>query len=247
MPETRPPITQAMILAAGLGTRLRPITNQMPKPLVSVGGRPMIDYVFDLLAQAGIERACVNVHHFAEQMEAHLAAESRLDIVISDERAALLNSGGGLAKGLRLLAREPALVMNADLFWVRENPDRKPALASLAEQFDPARMDMLMLCVPIDRTTGHNGKKDFSIGEDGRLARYREGLPDPVVYAGALALHPALLDDAPDGAFNLNIYFDRTIEKGRLYGLLLDADWITVGTPEAIPAAEAVIAASRSR
>lgn len=241
----QPPITQAMVLAAGLGTRLRPITDRMPKPLVPVGGRPMIDYVLDLLVEAGIRTACVNVHHFADQMEAHLAGESRLQIVVSDERDALMNSGGGLVKGLRLLSPEPALVMNADLFWVNEVPDTRPALAQLSDAFDPDRMDMLLLCVPLERTTGHNGKKDFSLGADGRLARHAEGLPSPVVYAGALAVHPRLFVDAPVDAFNLNIYFDRAIASGRLHGLTLDADWITVGTPDAIAEAEAVLASGR--
>lgn len=254
MPDTmpspasrRPPITQAMVLAAGLGTRLRPITERMPKPLVAVGGRPMLDYVLDLLVEAGVQTACVNVHHFADQMEAHLANEHRLQIVISDERAELMNSGGGLVRGLALLRPEPALVMNADLFWVNEPRDAQPALVRLSDAFDPDSMDMLLLCVPLERTTGHNGKKDFSLGPDGRLLRYRDGQPAPVVYAGALAVHRRLFVDAPRDAFNLNIYFDRAIEKGRLYGLMLDADWITVGTPEAIADAEAVLAKGGER
>lgn len=242
MPDTRSPISQAMILAAGLGTRLRPITDRMPKPLVPVGGKPMIDYVLDLLLEAGVRTACVNVHHFADQMENHLASETRLRIVPSDERSALMNSGGGLVKGLELLSDEPTLVMNADLFWVNEATGEKPALLQLAEAFDARRMDMLLLCVPLEKTTGHNGKKDFSIGAEGRLSRYQEGMPCPVVYAGALAVHPALFADAPRDAFNLNIYFDRAIHSGRLFGIVLDADWITVGTPEAITAAEAVLA-----
>ena len=235
-------ITQAMILAAGLGTRLRPITDSMPKPLVPVGGRPMIDYVLDLLVKAGVNKAAVNVHHFAEQMEAHISRETRLDIRVSDERNALMNSGGGLVKGLKLLDRaKPVLVMNADLFWVAEDTRESSALSRLARHFDPASMDMLLLCVALENTTGHNGKKDFSLGTDGRLSRYTEGAPNPVVYAGALAVHPVLFADAPQDAFNLNIYFDRAIAAGRLYGLMLDAQWITVGTPEAIGEAEAVL------
>ncbi|MBB4066880.1 nucleotidyltransferase family protein [Gellertiella hungarica] len=240
MPDGHSPISQAMVLAAGLGTRLRPITERMPKPLVPVAGRPMIDYVLDLLVEAGVRKAAVNIHHFADQMEAHLARERRLAILLSDERQELLNSGGGLVRGLKLLDCEPTLVMNADLFWVNETAT-PPALKRLAQGFDPERMDMLLLCVPLDRTTGHNGKKDFSLGSDGQLARFREGLPAPVVYAGAMAVHPRLFSDAPDGPFNLNIYFDRAIASGRLHGILLDADWITVGTPEAIAEAETVL------
>ena len=238
-------IEDAMVLAAGLGTRLRPITDTMPKPLVSIAGKPMIDYGLDALAEAGVKRAVVNVHHFADQMTAHLASRTVPEIVLSDETDELMNSGGGLAKGLKLLGREPVLVMNADLFWIGEKSGQKTNLQRLAESFDPETMDILMLCVKLEDTTGHNGKKDFSLDMEGRLTRYREGSGTPVVYAGALVLMPALLDDAPDGAFNLNIYFDRTIETGRLHGIMLEGHWITVGTPEAIGAAEAVIGAFR--
>lgn len=237
------PITQAMVLAAGLGTRLRPITEHMPKPLVPVAGRPMIDYVLDLLVDAGIQLAVVNVHHFADQMEAHLARETRLNIRISDERAALLNSGGGLRKGLALLDTDkPVLVMNADLFWINEPTDRPGVLRRAADDFDAERMDMLLICVPLSRTTGHNGKKDFSLAEDGRLTRYDDGLTNPVVYAGAMILDPGIFAQSPDGAFNLNILFDHAIEAGRLHGIMMDGDWITVGTPDAIGEAEAVLA-----
>ena len=238
-------IEDAMVLAAGLGTRLRPITNTMPKPLVPIAGKPMIDYGLDALAEAGIKRAVVNVHHFADQMTAHLAGRTVPEIVLSDETDQLMNSGGGLARGLKLLGRNPVLVMNADLFWIGEKPGQETNLQRLAETFDPDTMDMLMLCVKLEDTTGHNGKKDFSLDADGRLTRYQEDSGTPVVYAGALALMPVLLDDAPDDAFNLNIYFDRAIEKGRLHGIMLEGHWITVGTPEAIGAAEAVIGAFR--
>lgn len=238
-------IEDAMVLAAGLGTRLRPITDTMPKPLVPIAGKAMIDYGLDALAEAGVKRAVVNIHHFADQMKAHLSHRSAPEILLSDETDRLMNSGGGLAKGLRLLGGGPVLVMNADLFWIGEKPGERTNLQRLAEAFDPARMDMLMLCVKLEDTTGHNGKKDFSLGEDGRLTRYAEGLGTPVVYAGALALMPSLLDDAPDDAFNLNLYFDRAIAAGRLSGLMLEGHWITVGTPEAIGAAEAVIGAFR--
>ena len=238
-------IEDAMVLAAGLGTRLRPITDTMPKPLVPIAGKPMIDYGLDALAEAGVKRAVVNVHHFADQMTAHLASRTVPEIILSDETDELMNSGGGLAKGLKLLGREPVLVMNADLFWIGEKPGQKTNLQRLAESFDPETMDILMLCVKLEDTTGHNGKKDFSLDTEGRLTRYREGSGTPVVYAGALALMPALLDDAPDDAFNLNIYFDRAIETDRLRGIMLEGHWITVGTPEAIGAAEAVIGAFR--
>jgi MurNAc alpha-1-phosphate uridylyltransferase len=239
-------IEDAMVLAAGLGTRLRPITETMPKPLVKIDGKAMIDYGLDALARAGIKRTVVNIHHFADQMTAHLATRIAPQIILSDETERLMNSGGGLAKGLRLLGPGPVLVTNADLFWIGEKPEEKTNLQRLADAFDPLRMDMLMLCVRLSDTTGHNGRNDFSMDDDGRLTRYRENAGRPVVYAGALAMMPALLDDAPtDDAFNLNIYFDRAIEHGRLYGIMLEGHWITVGTPEAIGEAEAAIGAFR--
>lgn len=234
-------IKQAMVLAAGLGTRMRPITDHTPKPLVKIGGKPMLDYALDLLVAAGVETAAVNVHHHANQMLAHLQSYKGLDVVVSDETQALMNSGGGLAKGLKLLGRNPVFVMNADLFWIGETPGEPTNLEKLADFFDPEMMDMALLCVTIDRTTGHNGKKDFSMAPNGRLTRYAEGLPSPVVYAGAIVLAPSLFDYAPDDAFNLNIYFDRAIAGGRLYGLVLQGHWLTVGTPDAIEAAEATI------
>lgn len=230
-------IAQAMVLAAGLGTRLRPITDTMPKPLVPVAGKAMIDYALDTLADAGVHRAVVNVHHFADQMEAHLKAYRRLEVAISDERDGLMNSGGGLAKGVRLLDRAPLFVMNADLFWVGEKSGQPTNLERLATFFDPAVMDMALLCVPLERTTGHNGKKDFQLDDGGRLTRYRDGA-QPLVYAGAMAMHSSLLDDTPNDAFNLNLYFDKAIAAGRLFGLVLEGHWLTVGTPDALVEAE---------
>ncbi|WP_337267733.1 nucleotidyltransferase family protein [Oryzifoliimicrobium ureilyticus] len=234
-------IKQGMVLAAGLGTRMRPITDTLPKPLVKISGKPLIDYALDALVKAGVERIVVNIHHFAEQMLEHLQNYRDAEIIISDERDGLMNSGGGLAKGLKLLAREPTLVMNADLFWIGEQEHKWNNLDYLAGFYDAARMDMAMLCVDNADTTGHNGKLDFNMDADGVLTRYQEGDPDPVVYAGAIALHPALLDDAPNGPFNLNIYFDKVIAKRRLLGTKLRGHWITVGTPEAIEQAETTI------
>ncbi|MEZ2130032.1 MULTISPECIES: nucleotidyltransferase family protein [unclassified Sinorhizobium] len=234
-------IRQAMVLAAGLGIRMRPITDTIPKPLVKIAGKAMIDYALDSLADAGVRKAAVNVHHLADQMIDHLGSYGRMEIVISDERDALMNSGGGLAKGLKLLDRDVIFVMNADLFWIGERPDRPTNLQRLAGFFDSDFMDMALLCVKLEDTTGHNGKKDFSLAQDGRLTRYRDGDPNPVVYAGAIVMKPSLLDDAPLDAFNLNIYFDKAIARGRLYGLMLEGQWLTVGTPEAIGEAEETI------
>jgi MurNAc alpha-1-phosphate uridylyltransferase len=234
-------IKQAMVLAAGLGTRMRPITDIIPKPLVKIAGKPMIDYALDALADAGVERAVVNVHHHAEQMLAHLDGYQRLEIIISDERAALMNNGGGLAKGLRLLDRGKVFVMNADLFWIGEKPGTPTNLQRLAGFFESDRMDMAMLCVDIDNTTGHNGRNDFGMTGNGRLTRVSPTDPHPVVYAGAIAMETSFLDDAPTDAFNLNIYFDKAIAKDRLYGIVMEGHWLTVGTPEAIGDAEATI------
>jgi N-acetyl-alpha-D-muramate 1-phosphate uridylyltransferase len=239
-------ITQAMVLAAGLGTRMKPITDTTPKPLVKIGGKAMIDYALDSLREAGVSTVVVNVHHHADQMERHLAAVRGLDIIISDERARLMDSGGGLARGLRHLdPTAPALVMNADLFWIGEPQGEASNLTRLGNRFNSGTMDMAMLCVEESRTTGHNGKNDFSMAPDGQLTRFRIGDPDPVVYAGALVVMPELLADAPEEPFNLNIYFDRAIAARRLFGERLQGHWLTVGTPEAIAPAEAMIARYR--
>jgi MurNAc alpha-1-phosphate uridylyltransferase len=218
----------------------------MPKPLVQIAGKPLIDYALDALKQAGCETTVVNVHYFAEQMEAHLAGYAGMEILVSDERDGLLNSGGGLARGLKLLPDADVLVMNADLFWIGEKPGQPGNLERLAGFFDADTMDMAMLCVRLEDTTGHDGKVDFALDEDGRLLRYRpvDGVMpagEGVVYAGATAMRSSLLADAPDGAFNLNIYFDRAIAAGRLSGLILDGHWVTAGTPEAIGAAEEAV------
>ncbi|MDM9624517.1 nucleotidyltransferase family protein [Rhizobium sp. S152] len=234
-------IKQAMVLAAGLGTRMRPITDTIPKPLVKIAGKAMIDYSLDALAEAGVERAVVNVHHHADQMLAHLSSYKRLEIIISDERERLMNNGGGLAKGLKLLEPGPVFVTNADLFWIGEDPNQPSNLRHLAGFYDADHMDMAMLCVKLEDTTGHNGKNDFNLSDDGRLARYRDEGPSPVVYAGAIAMDTSFLDDAPDDAFNVNIYFDKAIARGRLYGTILKGHWLTVGTPEAIGEAEETI------
>lgn len=239
-------IKQAMVLAAGLGTRMRPITDTIPKPLVKIAGKPMIDYTLDALAEAGVERAVVNVHHHADQMQEHLRSYHGLEVLISDERDGLMNNGGGIVKGLKLLSRDPVFVMNADLFWIGEKPGHPTNLERLAGFYDSERMDMAMLCVELERTTGHNGKNDFSMAEDGGLRRYRDAEYNGVVYAGAFAMSPSFLDDAPADAFNINIYFDKAIAKGRLYGTMLDGHWLTVGTPEAVGEAEETIRTIRA-
>ncbi len=234
-------VENAMVLAAGLGTRLRPLTDRMPKPLVAVGGRPMLDYVLDAIAEAGIGTVAINVHHHADQLEAYLAQRRDMRFLISDERAQLMNNGGGLAKGLKLLPSGPVLVMNADLFWVGEPQGEPSNLRRLMSAFDPARMDMLMLCASLDRVVSHTGKLDFQMNADGGLTRYQAGYPNPVIYAGAFVMHTDFMADAPDDAFNLNLYFDKAIARRRLYATQLSGHWLTVGSPEELEKAEAFL------
>jgi MurNAc alpha-1-phosphate uridylyltransferase len=235
-------IKQAMVLAAGLGTRLRPITDVTPKPLVPVGGKPMLTYVLDLLRKEQVENIAINVHHHADQMEAFLRSYKDAKVMISDERDELLDSGGGLAKGLKLLEPGPCFVLNADLFWVGETAEQESNLARLAEAFDADRMDMVMLCVKLEDTTGHNGKLDFNLNADGSLTTLDEVSDNPIVYAGAIVMNRELLYDAPEGKFKLNLYFTRALNAGRLFGVLLDGAWLTVGSPDAIESAEKKLA-----
>jgi MurNAc alpha-1-phosphate uridylyltransferase len=230
-----------MVLAAGNGTRMRPITNTMPKPLVKVAGRALIDHVLDRLADVGVETAVVNIHHFAEQMERHLASRQKPRIAISDERGELLDTGGGLVKALPLLGADPIFHVNSDTIWIE---GVQPNLGRLAREFDPARMDALLLLAPTATSVGYDGRGDYALAADGRLRRRTERETVPFVYAGAAILAPALFKDAPAGAFSLIRLFDRSMQAGRLFGLRLEGTWIHVGTPEAVAAAEAAIAAS---
>jgi MurNAc alpha-1-phosphate uridylyltransferase len=231
----------AMVLAAGFGERMRPLTDRLPKPLVPVAGRPLIDHVLDRLAAAGVERAVVNVHYLADQIERHLEGRTAPVIVISDERDKLLNTGGGVVKALGAIGGEPFIHVNSDTIWI---DGVKPNLERLAEAFDPATMDALLLLAPVSTSIGYAGRGDFTMGADGRLARRRERDVAPFVYAGAAILRPELFKDAPEGAFSLTALFDRAAAVGRLHGLRMEGVWMHVGTPEAIKEAEAAIAAS---
>ncbi len=228
----------AMVLAAGLGERMRPITDTMPKPLVKVDGRAMIDHVLDRLAAAGVERAVVNVHYLADQIERHLAARQKPQIVVSDERAKLLDTGGGVIKALAELGRGPFFHVNSDTIWI---DGVKPNLTRLAEAFDAASMDALLLLAPTAGSIGYSGRGDFTMGSDARLQRRHEQQVAPYVYAGAAVLAPALFAGAPEGAFSLTRLFARAAEAGRLHGLRLEGVWMHVGTPDAIALAEAAI------
>ena len=239
------PIRSAMVLAAGLGTRMRPITDTLPKPLVRVGGRALLDHALDRLPEAAIDRAVVNVHHHADMVEAHLNGRAHPRIAISDERARLLETGGGIKKALPLLAAadgpSPFVLLNSDSLWI-DGP--RSNLRCLVETWAPERMDILLLLAPIATSVGYDGRGDFFMDADGRLRRRPEREVAPFVYAGVAVLEPALFADTPEGPFSLNLLFDRAIDGGRLCGMRLDGVWLHVGTRDAIDAAEARLAAS---
>ncbi|MBL0948839.1 N-acetylmuramate alpha-1-phosphate uridylyltransferase MurU [Brevundimonas sp.] len=228
--------TTAMVLAAGLGTRMRPLTDDRPKALVEVGGRALIDHVLDRLADAGVTRAVVNVHWFADRLEAHLAARGRgPGITISDERAELLETGGGLKKAMPLLGDEPVFVANIDSVWT----DRGDALAELAALWDPERMDAALLLARREGAIGFEGGGDFFLAQDGRLTFRGEAAEAPYAYMGVHICRPNYVTDGPDGPFSLSGLWRRSAAEGRLFGCVLDGDWMHVGDPGARDEAEA--------
>jgi MurNAc alpha-1-phosphate uridylyltransferase len=231
-----------MVLAAGLGQRMRPITDTLPKPLVRIGGKAMLDHMLDRLADAGVEEAVVNVHHLAGLVEAHLKDRARPRIMISDERAQLLETGGGVRKALPLLGTAAFFHVNSDALW-RETG--RPAMQAMVEAWDPARMDMLLLLADRETSLGFDGAGDFVLAEDGRLTRRGNAMSAPWIYAGVAILKPELFAETPEGPFSLNLLFDRAIARGRLYGERLEGRWLHVGTPEAIAPAEAVFATAQ--
>ncbi|RAK59681.1 nucleotidyltransferase family protein [Phenylobacterium hankyongense] len=229
--------TTAMVLAAGLGTRMRPLTDRLPKALAPVAGRALIDRVLDELKDAGVERAVVNVHHLADQLEAHLAQRRDLEILISDERAGLLDSGGGIRHARPLLGDEPIIVANIDSLWLEEGT---PPLESLKAAWDPAAMDLLLLLVRRGHGIGFEGPNGFFMDAAGRLTHSTAAEP-PTPYAnvGFGILKPQILDGAPEGAFSILPTWHRLQAQGRLYGVAMDAFWMHVGDPAAREAAEA--------
>jgi N-acetyl-alpha-D-muramate 1-phosphate uridylyltransferase len=230
---------RAIVLAAGLGTRMRPYNGDIPKPLVTVGGKSLIDYALDRLADAGVDVAVVNVHHLADALEHHLAGRRRPRVVISDERGQLLGTGGGIANALPQLGDAPFFLINSDTVWL---DGVKPNLTRLGEAFDPQAMDALLLLAPTAGSVGYSGRGDFAMQPDGRLRKRAENQVVPFVYAGAAVLSPALFAEAPQGAFALTRLFDRALAAGRLFGLRLEGVWMHVGTPEAVAAAETALA-----
>ncbi|URD61883.1 nucleotidyltransferase family protein [Sphingomonas sp. KRR8] len=241
----RPSITAAvprtaMVMAAGLGKRMRPLTATRPKPLVEVAGKAMLDHVLDRLRAAGVERIVVNVHYLADSIEAHLRKSAKdLDVAISDERQLLLETGGGLKKALPLIEGDPFFAVNSDNFWVDGPTD---ALKLLASHWDDARMDALLLLVPHARAGNHNGMGDFHMDAAGRLKRRTKSKVAPFVYTGIQILSKRLLAEAPDGVFSTNILWDHAIAQGRCFGVVHQGLWFDVGTPGAIKATEQALA-----
>ncbi|WP_242095192.1 MULTISPECIES: nucleotidyltransferase family protein [unclassified Sphingomonas] len=235
VPET------AMVMAAGLGKRMRPLTATRPKPLVVVAGKPLIDHVFDRLRAAQVKRAVVNVHYLADALEAHVASQADgIAVAFSDERAALMETGGGLVKARALLGDAPVLVINSDNLWIDGPVD---TLRLLASRWDDATMDALLLLVPYARAHNHKGQGDFNLAPDGRITGRRvAGRTAPFVYSGVQIVHPRLIADWPEGPFSTNIFWDRAIAEGRAYGQVHQGLWFDVGTPAAIPRTEAMLA-----
>ncbi|HKQ55912.1 MAG TPA: nucleotidyltransferase family protein [Methyloceanibacter sp.] len=227
----------AMVLAAGFGERMRPLTLSMPKPLVPLAGRPLLDHVLDRLAAAGVATAIVNVHYLPDQLEAHLAGRNSKapQTLVSDERGVLLDTGGGAKKALPLLGKGPFFIHNADSVW---SEGAAPALTRMLRKWNPAAMDCLLLLAPVTTSIGYAAKGDFSMAPDGRLSRRGKNEVVPFAFAGVSLCDERLFKDAPEGRFSLNLLWDRALAKGKLYGVRLDGRWMHVGTPDALAEAE---------
>jgi N-acetyl-alpha-D-muramate 1-phosphate uridylyltransferase len=227
----------AMVMAAGLGKRMRPLTATMPKPMVRVAGKPLIDHTLDRLADAGVARAVVNVHYLADALEAHVTGRASPKVTISDERDALLETGGGMIKAQGLLP-DPFFCLNSDNIWL-DGP--RNAFADLSMLWDAERMDALVLVVPHKRAANFDGPGDFHLDAAGKVSRRQPGRIAPFIYTGIQLVSHRLLRDAPEGKFSTNILWNRAIEEGRLFGLPFTGDWFEVGTPQAIrPTEEAL-------
>ena len=229
------------VFAAGLGVRMRPLTEKTPKPLIEVSGKPLIDHCLDRFADDGVETAIVNVHYLADQIEAHLKTRTRPRIVVSDERALLLDQGGAIKKARALIGAAPFYVCNTDAFWIegpRANLDR------LSAAFDPERMDAVLLVAATPGAVGVDWPGDFDMDKQGRLSRRDPKTVAPFVYTGVGILKPELFDGVQEDVFKLAPFFWRAAEQGRLFGVRLDGLWLHVGRPETIAEAEAAIARS---
>ena len=231
-------ISQAMVLAAGLGTRMGTLTRDRPKPLVEVAGRALIDRVIDRLVQAGVTRIVVNLHYKADQLQSHLQQRRDAEILFSDERARLLDTGGGILKALPLFEGQPFFVHNSDSIWHEREVHN---LSRLTEVWDPARMDSLLLLSPRKQALGYDGTGDFVCDPQGRLTRRGKQSHAPYVWAGVQIISPELLTSYHSEVFSANILLDRAIDRHRLYGLPLQGIWMHVGSPEGVHAAENLI------
>ena len=231
----------AMVMAAGLGKRMRPLTATRPKPLVEVAGKPLIDHAFDRLRAAGIKRAVVNVHYLADALEAHLKRKvSGIDVIVSDERKQLMETGGGIVQARALIGDQPFVVVNSDNLWLDGPVD---AIRMLAAAWDDARMDALLLLVPLARANCHGGRGDFHLGRDGRItSRRKAGRLAPFVFTGVQILSPRVIVDWPEGPFSTMLFWERAIAAERAYGMVHQGLWFDVGSPPAIAATEAMLA-----
>lgn len=233
-------IESAMVMAAGLGKRMRPLTATRPKPLIRVAGKALIDHSLDRIEAAGIPHAVVNVHYLADALEAHLASrKGPLQISISDERGQLLETGAGLVKALPQLRGDPILVCNSDNIWTDGPED---SIRHLARHWDGERMDALLLLIRQASATGNKGQGDFHMDANGQVSRRKRGHVAPFVYTGIQLISPRLLADPPEGAFSTNIFWDRAIAAGRLYGVSHMGQWFDVGSPAAIAPTETLLA-----
>ena len=229
----------AMVLAAGIGSRMRPLTDHMPKALVPVAGKPLIDHMLDRLSEAGVETAVVNVHHFADQMTAHLAGRADPRVIIADERDRLLDSGGGIKNALHLLGRDPIFVANIDSLWTDGDV---PPLEAMKAAWDPAHMDMLLLLVPRGQGIGFEGPRGFFMDGVGRITHSADDArPAPFANVGVQIMKPQLLDQAQNGVFSILPIWWRLQDEGRIHGVVMDAFWMHVGDPGAREAAEALL------
>lgn len=235
--------TTAMVLAAGLGLRMRPLTDDRPKPLVKVAGKTLIDWTLDRFASAGVSRAVVNVHYFADMMEAHLAGRREPHILISNERALLMETGGGLAQARTLLGADPIFCTNTDAILI-DGAGLEPC-ARLASAWDPTKMDALLLLAPMEAASGYDGAGDFDIDASGRLS-WRTASSAAYVYTGLQIISPSLLDDAPIGPFSARLLWDKAAAKGRFRGVIHDGPWMHVGDPAGLAEAERRLKGTRS-
>lgn len=241
-PQPDAPVPEtAMVMAAGLGKRMRPLTATRPKPLVEVAGKTLLDHTFDHLREAGVQRAVVNVHYLADQIEAHLKARVKdMEVLISDERAQLLETGGGVVKAREMIGDKPFFCVNSDNLWVDGPTD---ALRQLAAAWDDDKMDALLLLVPLARANCHRGQGDFKLDPFGKIVERRKpGRMAPFVYIGIQILSPRVIRDWPEGPFSTNLFWDRAMAEGRLWGVVHQGMWFDVGTPAAVGEAETVLA-----